>query len=281
MRKILFVCTFLCLSLYLYCVQLTVLDWNVENFFDTIDNPKKQDTVLTEEEYRRKFQLVASTIKTVNADIVCLCEIENIDILSELGLECGYEYPYLVEGNDDRGINVAIMSRYELTYKSNRNMKVPHPNNPNYKFSRDCPVASFNLDGKNIYILVNHLKSMLGGLEKTQAKRIAQVNGILDIISGIYEQDDSPNIIVTGDFNTHRFTEPLNILQKAGLTIVNYRYKESDTYTHRYNKEYRDLDYFMLNDTIISNAKSYNMKTLLHKRNYASDHYPILLTLTF
>ena len=276
-RKVLFSFVFILFAFAVYAEVLTILEWNVGNFFDTVDNPDTKDTILTEEEYARKMQLIAGQIKNVNADIVALCEIENEAILSELANKCGYEYHYLVEGNDERGINVAMMSKLEAEYTSNRNMKVPYKGNPNYKFSRDCPVAKITLGDKNVYILINHLKSMLGDPIKTEQKRIAQVGGILDIIDRIYQTDKMPYIILTGDFNSHRMTEPLNILQKAGLTIINYSYKESSSYTHVYRGEKHDLDYFMINDIVRDNLRSFAMFTFHKVDKKASDHYPVLL----
>jgi predicted extracellular nuclease len=278
-RKVLFSFLFLLFVWSSYADVLSILEWNVGNFFDTIDNPNTKDTILTDEEYARKMQLIAGMVKNANADVVALCEIENETILGQLADQCGYEYRYLIEGNDERGINVAMMSRLEAVYSSNRTMKVPYKGNPHYRFSRDCPVAKITIDDKNVYILINHLKSMIGDPIKTEQKRIAQVGGILDIIDRIYQTDNTPYIILTGDFNSHRMTEPLNILQKAGLTILNYAYKESETYTHIYHGDKRDLDYFMINDIVSSNIRSFSIRTYHKMDRHASDHYPILLKL--
>ncbi|MEC9344192.1 MAG: hypothetical protein VYD64_10155, partial [Pseudomonadota bacterium] len=66
------------------------------------------------------MQLTALAIADTQADIVCLQEVENLDALSafEYGylfkmIGAGYRRKYLIEGNDGRGIDVAVMTRDE------------------------------------------------------------------------------------------------------------------------------------------------------------------------
>ncbi len=133
---------------------LTIMTFNVENLFDNVDEPGKDDrTYLAlaakqNEEHRaacatievdrwreqclewdwnddiiaKKLGVVAAAILQVGegrgADIVALQEVENIAILERLRREylgaAGYGPGILIEGDDLRGIDVAFLTRLEL-----------------------------------------------------------------------------------------------------------------------------------------------------------------------
>jgi len=133
---------------------VTVMTFNVENLFDNIDDPVKDDkaylplsakqaaahkSACDEIEVQRwrdecldldwnddildyKMRVVAETILQVNdgrgADIIALQEIENLLVLEKLRtgylVDAGYLPAILIEGTDARGIDVAFLSRLPL-----------------------------------------------------------------------------------------------------------------------------------------------------------------------
>lgn len=137
--------------------SVSVMSFNVENLFDTRDDPGKDDktflplTQKQSQEHRDscaaievdrwraqclewdwndaileiKLQRVADAILQVDAghgaDIIALQEIENLAILERLRTEylpeAGYGPAVLIEGQDLRGIDVAFLSRLPLAGK--------------------------------------------------------------------------------------------------------------------------------------------------------------------
>ncbi len=134
--------------------SVSLMTFNVENLFDTADDPGKDDRTYlplsakqtaehraacarierdfwreqclywdwNESVVERKLRVVADAILQVDGgrgpDIVVLQEVENIGILERLRTEylqdAGYRRAILLEGNDDRGIDVAFLSRLPL-----------------------------------------------------------------------------------------------------------------------------------------------------------------------
>ena len=130
---------------------VTIMTFNVENLFDNQDDPGKDDRTFlplaakqtdehrtacntievphwrdqclnwdwNDEILERKLRVVAESILQVNGgrgpDIVALQEIENIGILDRLRTEflgtAEYLPGILIEGNDNRGIDVAFLTR--------------------------------------------------------------------------------------------------------------------------------------------------------------------------
>ena len=279
-KKILIIFFFIILiKLFLNADKLTILWWNINNLFDTINDPLKEDIVLTNIEYNDKIVKISKKIKSINADLIGLAEVENIEILRDIANLSTYSFYYLIEGNDPRGIDICLLSKWKLNYISHKDLPVPYKEDKNYKFSRDCSEASFYFNGEKIYILLNHLKSQIGDKEKSFKKQKAQVKGILDIIYSIYKKNsDLPNIIIMGDFNTQRFTEPLNILEKSDLKIINYLFNEKKVYTYKKGEFITTLDYFILNDILYNKVKIKKLK-IFKTREFKniSDHFPLLL----
>jgi endonuclease/exonuclease/phosphatase family metal-dependent hydrolase len=277
------------LFLFLSCIGMSGTDlkivwWNVNNFFDTVDDPETNDTVLSPEKYAQKLKLISEKISKMNADIVGLAEVENMTVVKDMASNTGYEYYYIKKGNDERGINIALLSKYKVEYLSHKNKKTPYKGNINYEFSRDCPEAVLNIDDKKIYLLLNHLKSRLAEKgENTQVKRLAQVNGILDIISDIYRKNPiEPDVIVMGDFNDNRHSIVMNNLEKSGLVIINYLYKEDRYYTMNYKNKKEDSDYILMNRKFYNHVKikkyvTYNSDDFIA----ISDHFPIFIEIKF
>ncbi|MGB5257280.1 MAG: endonuclease/exonuclease/phosphatase family protein [Woeseiaceae bacterium] len=134
---------------------ITVMTFNVENLFDNIDDPGKDDKAYlplqskqskqhidacneisvprwrdeclyldwNEATLQHKLTALADTIRQVNggrgADIIALQEVENVNVLERLRNEflgdLGYLPSILVEGADRRGIDVAFLSRIPLS----------------------------------------------------------------------------------------------------------------------------------------------------------------------
>ena len=137
--------------------SVTVMSFNVQNLFDNIDDPGKDDKAylpLAEKQTEthiaacheievdswrdeclnldwsdtaidHKLDVLAGTIRQVNggngADIIAMQEVENVSILERLRTEkladLGYQPAILLEGADIRGIDVAILSKLPLASK--------------------------------------------------------------------------------------------------------------------------------------------------------------------
>jgi endonuclease/exonuclease/phosphatase family metal-dependent hydrolase len=134
---------------------VTVMAFNVQNVFDNIDAPGKDDkaylpigdkqadahiaecNTIPVESWRdeclnldwsdaaidHKLSVIATTIQQVNdgrgPDIIALQEVENVDILERLRTgylaDSGYLPAVLLEGTDTRGIDVAFLSRLPIS----------------------------------------------------------------------------------------------------------------------------------------------------------------------
>jgi endonuclease/exonuclease/phosphatase family metal-dependent hydrolase len=121
-----------------------------------------------------------------------------------------YPRVMLVDGNDDRGIDVGLLAgegfaiRCVTSHVDDRDAK------GRLIFSRDCPEYEVALPGGGtLHLLVNHFKSQgFGGKAESDAKRLAQA----ERVRALYEarlQAGAEFIAVLGDLNDRPESAPL------------------------------------------------------------------------
>lgn len=185
-------------------------------------------------------QLTALAIADMDADIVCLQEVDNIEALKafEYGylfrmIGSGYRQKYLLEGNDSRGIDVAIMMRDKtrtgepielvdirsharLTYQE-CGLLTPELERLGYTpddkvFKRDCLEADMRIGEVRFTVYVVHFKSMNGGRDgqdgrtSTLPVREAEAQAVRRIIAQRFGTSPSSgaNFAICGDMNDYK-----------------------------------------------------------------------------
>ncbi len=194
---------------------LRIATYNVENFYDRSDDPyNMKDSrvdMQTSPKPARELWALARVIRSVNADVVALQEIENRGFLREYNnsyLEgLGYEHVILLESNSSRhpqgrGIDLAVLSRVPVysatTYQHHR---FPHHKNKEASFSRDFLHVTLRPEGcPDVHIFVVHPMSRRGGAY-AHYRRIAEAKEAGRIMAEQFRGKTDAWIIVTGDFN--------------------------------------------------------------------------------
>lgn len=204
----------LALAMPCHAENVRVATWNVRNLFDAIDDPYNDD-VLSEAQVERKLAEVEAGIMRLGADVLALQEVEKESLLKRLQRDCGYPYGVLVEGNDTaRGIDVALLSRYPVSFRSHRAMVLPEVRGvqKGYRFSRDCLEA--HVEGPlPMVLLVNHFKSKARSAGGDAPKRRAQSLGVLRVLEKLRQR----RVAVVGDLNDTPGSWALEPLFSAGL----------------------------------------------------------------
>jgi endonuclease/exonuclease/phosphatase family metal-dependent hydrolase len=144
-------------------------------------------------------RITARVIREVDADIIGIVEAENRPSLTRFNqdlLDTHYGHVMLIDGNDDRGIDVAIMTRAGFTVESICS-NVDRVDSVGMIFSRDCPQYEIKTPGGAVlHVLVNHFKSQSGGGGE---KRRRQAVAVRDIVNGLVAA--GKHVVVLGDLN--------------------------------------------------------------------------------
>jgi endonuclease/exonuclease/phosphatase family metal-dependent hydrolase len=142
--------------------------------------------------------LTAQVIRDVDADVIAVVEAEDRPSLQRFNrelLDRRYDHVMLVDGNDDRGIDVGLMTKPGFDIRAIRS-HVDLRDDAGTVFSRDCPVYRVHTPGGAIHLAINHFKSQSGGGGTKRARQAAAVRRIVDRLV-----DDGDRVIVLGDLN--------------------------------------------------------------------------------
>jgi endonuclease/exonuclease/phosphatase family metal-dependent hydrolase len=171
-------------------------------------------------------QNTARVIGAVNADVLGVVEAEdrttlrlfNERVIPSVDAEA-YEHVMLIDGNDERGIDVGILTKAAYPILSIRSFVDAHDAKGRI-FSRDCAEYQIGLPaGGSLWVLVNHLKSKgYGKASDNDAKRLRQAQKIRQIYDEHIEQGHEL-VAVIGDFNDAPGNAPLKPLLGNGSTL--------------------------------------------------------------
>lgn len=190
--------------------------YNLENLFDTIDDPATNDAEFlpegtykwTAERYQAKLSNMAKAIAAIGSDInlegpaiIGLAEVENPGVLQDLintpplkGK--GYKIVHY-DSPDERGIDVALLYKPSLfTVINSTSNRLVIPGEPGF-YTRNQMVVTGKLEGEQLSLIVNHWPSRRSG-PAYREKAAVLCRHLSDSLSVKYK---NAKIIIMGDLN--------------------------------------------------------------------------------
>lgn len=256
---------------------------------------------------------IAQRILSMDVDVLAVQEVEHIDVLRQFNREnLGTLYPFqvLVEGNDQRLIDVGILSKLPLGGITSWQAAV-HPDEPGRPvFSRDLlevEVLNASRTRNLLTIFNNHLKSKFVpfGVNEAQGqaandlRRRRQAQTIARIVKARTRPDS--RYIVLGDMNDTPDSEPLEgitqdeelgLMTNALTNPTETRPPKADTppppasgsWTHRFKESGQPARYELLDQIWLSPALAdRQMGAFINRRTKhggdGSDHDPAWIEL--
>ena len=286
----------------------TISFYNLENLFDTINDPKKNDEAspmmeLKENKtvvYQKKLKNMAKVISEIGLDIaktspaiIGVSEIENRDVLEDLiNTEALKKYSYNIihyDSPDYRGIDVALLYQEEYfkpIHHDSFELKLWSEKGKRY-YTRDQLLVSGYLDDEMVHIIVNHWPSRRGGEKKSRPSREKAAALNMEIINKIRESEPNAKIITMGDFND----DPNNSSIKKVLKAKGKKkdLKEGDIYnpmedmfrrgfnTLGYRDNINLFDQILMTSPLVTSTKDYTSYKL-YKANIFNPKYLISST---
>lgn len=221
----------------------TVAFYNLENLFDTINDPLKNDEAspIMEmkanrgEVYKKKVKNMARVIADIGYDIakntpaiIGVVEIENRQVLDDLAndpLLLPKDYGVVHYNSPDRrGIDVALMYQKDIfipTETKSYELKIYDDVSRKRIYTRDQLLVSGELEGDLIHIIVNHWPSRRGGEARSRPKRVAAAKLNKRIVDSLHAKDPYAKVIIMGDLND----DPTNESVKKVLNAKNKQSK--------------------------------------------------------
>ncbi|MDB2463106.1 endonuclease/exonuclease/phosphatase family protein, partial [Algibacter sp.] len=215
----------------------TVAFYNLENLFDTINDPTKFDEYSPMMElktnrgdaYLKKIRNMARVISEIgledsqNAPVILgVCEVENKTVLEDLvkdSLLLKKKYSIVHNDSPDiRGIDVALLYQKKIfkpISTSSHILKIYDDETQKRIYTRNQLLVSGKLEDELIHIIVNHWPSRRGGEAKSRPKRVAAAKLNKRIIDSLQVINPYAKVIIMGDLNDNPNNASVKSILKA------------------------------------------------------------------
>ncbi len=283
----------------------TIAFYNLENLFDTINDPEKLDerSPIMEmkaknraKAYWNKIDNMAKVLSEIGLEkaktspaIIGVAEIENRSVLEDLiknkRLKTKHYGIIHYDSPDARGIDVALLyqKRYfkPISHKTYE-LKLYDNNTGKRYYTRDQLLVTGMLDDEIIHIIVNHWPSRRGGEQKSRPSREKAAALNKKIIEELKDEYPNPKVIIMGDLND----DPINTSVKKILVAKSKKsaVKNGDIYnpmadmfrrglsTLGYRDNINLFDQILLTSPLITTKKDYTTYKL-YKANIFNPRY--------
>lgn len=290
---------------------IRVTTYNVENLFDDIDDPalSGDNEDIDDEKPEHELKSVARVIRRVDADVLCLQEVESEAALLAFRdaylADMGYEHVISIDAGTARGIEQSVLSRFPLSNPRNwpgKKLGGVHPekygNARNWHAGepityRRSPLlvdvtvpsdAAGNAEPYRFTLAVVHHKSgrHAGYWREKETAELAQT------LESIESADPTTNLVILGDFNALATDQSVKTYLDEGFTnVVEHRSKPAPAWvTHESG---RAIDLILVNPAMKpeivpgsafvlgspARPEGVNWRDVPTFEGYASDHYPV------
>lgn len=251
--------------------KFTIAFYNVENLFDTKDDPGVNDEdytpegekLWTQERYELKLNHIAKVFNAIDEElplIFGLCEVENKGVLEDLLKQesltpANYQIIHH-SGRDARGIDVALLyKKNDFNVKEVRSIPVVFDGRPEV-LTRDILHVEGIISNETLHVFVNHWSSRGKGESETEWKRIETAKILRQNINFVLKKDTEAKVIIMGDFNEEPHDIAIKKYLGAGdpskspyLYNTSYSLSSKGRGTH-YFKEWNTLDQMIVSKVL-------------------------------
>ena len=196
-----------------------VVFYNLENLFDTINDPDKLDDEFLPDGVKKwnssKYYRKQSNIDKVFFDmaainrefpaVIGVSEIENRlvleDLVSQPKMSLGNYRIVHYDSPDRRGVDCAFLYRPDVfKLEGSKAHKFEMPGMENF-YTRDLVTMWGTIEGEPFFFLVSHWPSRLGGKEASDAKREAAASQCRRIADSVRIANPNTKVVIMGDLN--------------------------------------------------------------------------------
>lgn len=261
-----------------------VMFYNVENLFDTHDDPDTDDDEFTPlskkhwtaDKYRKKLLATAQVIDSVGGGvyptIVGFAEVENRRVLKDLTEEtaladAGYGIVHR-DSPDGRGIDVAMLYRkayFVLLQESF--IRIDFPGEEEVK-TRDVLYAKGVLGGRDtLHFFVCHFPSMVGGEMQSEWKRERAAIVLKATVDSVLAINERAGICIMGDLNGKANTSAIKgtlmamnsdkKVRISGLYNTGYYLLRETHGSYRYQGNWQTIDHIIVSGALLKKGHGF------------------------
>lgn len=265
-----------------------IMFYNVENLFDTTDDPEKNDSDFLPTgamnwqpwKYWEKLRNITRVITAVGGmqspALVGLCEIENDSVIFDLTRRSplrAQDYEYVVTNSpDERGIDVALLyQRHQFKLLESNEYEIAFRDKKTRPSRNLLHAVGEVINKDTLDVFVIHWPSRSGGQRESEPARIDAATLLRGKVDSLFAVRKKPNIVIMGDFNDH--PNDKSIYQTLQARSLNYHRSDKELYNMFYHRmketgfgsyffqgRWEVLDQFIVSGNLLSEANSTRIK---------------------
>jgi predicted extracellular nuclease len=159
------------------------------------------------------------------------------------------------------------------------------PTNSAFNSSRKPLVGEFIFNGETVYVIGNHFNSKGGDQPlygpnqpptlTSEVQRRQQATLVKNFVESILAINPNANVVVAGDLNDFEFSNPVSILESAGLTSLIETLPQNERYTYNFEGNAQTLDHILVSNNLLGKLDAYDVVHINSEfTEQDSDHDP-------
>ncbi|MEO5913252.1 MAG: endonuclease/exonuclease/phosphatase family protein [Luteolibacter sp.] len=267
---------------------LRFISYNVENWL-TMDRYVKKKTVKGAPKPDSEKQAVIRILVRQHPDVIGICEIGTAADLAEIQENlktAGLDLPNShYTGGSDPTRHLGFLSRFPITSTAKPAETEYQLAGQTYGINRGILDATIEARGKSYRFVGVHLKSKRDSEQgDEEAIRMSEARLLRRHVDSIFKADAEARLIVYGDFNDTRATNPLKLItgkynDLTYLTAIPAKDAHQEAWTHYWalNDIYSRIDFIMVAKALRKEVNFPEAKIIDDDEwNAASDHRPVM-----
>lgn len=253
-----------------------IVFYNVENLFDTFDDPLTRDDEFTpqgakhwtRERYMTKLRKLSEALDSIGGGklplVVGLAEVENRKVLEDLT-----EKTVLADGQygivhrdspDARGIDVALLYRKnEMELLETDFLRIPFPEDSTIR-TRDILYAKTLFRTDTLHFFVCHFPSMIGGEKQSEWRRQRAASVVRRKVDSLFRIDAGAALVIMGDLNGKANTPAQQVLgtrnsdkriRNGELYNTGYYLLKKNYGSYRYKGQWQTIDHIIVSGSLL------------------------------
>jgi Ca2+-binding RTX toxin-like protein len=166
------------------------------------------------------------------------------------------------------------------------------PTNPAFDASRKPLVGEFVFNGQTVFVVANHFNSKGGDqplfgpsqppVLNSEVQRLQQAAIVRDFVQSVLAADPNANVVVAGDLNDFEFSNPVNLVESAGLVNLIETLPANERYTYNFQGNAQTLDYILVSGNLLNQLNGYDVVHFNSEfADQISDHDPSVVRFRF
>jgi len=196
----------------------SLMFYNTENFYDTVDDPHTMDDDFTPDGFRkwtdRRYNdkvekltnVIAKIVHPNRPDIISLAEIENKTVMESILEEMhrqgmkGYSFVHY-DSPDERGSDVAMIYNTDSFRVLESHPVLVHLPGIEDRTRDILYVKGTVPNGETLHLFFIHFPSRAEGRELSERRRYFAASELRNAVYKVTAEDPEANLIIMGDFN--------------------------------------------------------------------------------